>query len=120
MENSSRVNFRDRQPDSKLGPAGLRFEVDSAVVVSDEAPCDVEPEARSLSLGFGCKERIEDAIANAPSESRGPSSTIRTTTLLLLASRKHLYPASVRDSVQSIVDQVSPYLVQFAGKAAHL
>ena len=48
-----------------------------------------------------------------------PLSTMRTTTLLLLAVRQHLDAARVGDGVEGVVDQIRPDLVEFAGEAAH-
>ena len=87
--------------------AGVRLEVDRAVVVAGEAAGDVKAEAGSLSQGLGCEKRIEDAVADL---GRNPVSVIADSHdhALVLAVRKHIDSAAARHGVQGVVDQVSP------------
>src|SRR5947199_930873 len=98
----------DRQSYAKLGAAGLRVEFDGAVVVAHETADDIEPQAGSLSLGLGGKERVEDAVAHVI-RNAGPIIENAHDHAMVVALRTHAHPASMGHRVQGIVDQVAPY-----------
>jgi hypothetical protein len=54
------ADLRERYPDSKLGPAGVRFEVDSAVVMAHQTPGDVQFRSRHCAQGSMFGQPIDE------------------------------------------------------------
>src|SRR3974390_297098 len=104
---SRRGDLRDRQPNSKFGSAGPRFKFNGAVIVVHKAPGNVESEPDSLSLGFGSKEGIEDAVPDLI-RNTGPVIENAHHHSLVFAAREDFHPSSMRACVQGIVNQISP------------
>jgi len=71
--------------------------------MAHETPDDVEPQAGSLSLGFGGEERVEDAVAHVI-RNAGPVIENAHDHAMVVALRTHAHPASIGHGVKGIVD----------------
>jgi hypothetical protein len=101
---------------SKFGAARLRLESDFAVVVSDKASYNVEAQTGAHPYRLRREERLEDPF---PDVCRDAGSVIDDAQYraLTFAACHHFDAAIVRDGIKGVINQVRPYLVEFAGKA---
>src|SRR3974377_412089 len=112
------VFLADGQRNPELGSPWLRFEFNDAIVMPNQPASDIEPQPDTLSLRLGRKERIKDSLANMCGD---PGTIVDDAhyNTLAFSPDHHFNAAILRRSVERILDQVSPYLVQFACAAAN-
>src|SRR5215475_1465729 len=106
----SQIGHRQRNP--KLGPPRLRFEFNDAIVMPNQPPGDIQPQPNTLSLRLGRKERIKDALANLLGDSGAVVDDAHHNAFAFPPSQ-HVNASTLGSSIERVLDQVSPYLVQF-------
>src|SRR6185312_5106369 len=99
------------------GVARLRLDGDFAVVVTDEAPDDVEAKAGTQTDRLGGEERVEDPFADVGRNSRAVVDNPYGHTLML-AIRPHLDAARVGNGIERVVDEIRPNLIELADEPA--
>src|SRR5439155_9535362 len=88
---------------------------DRAIVVGDDALHDVQPESRTLSRGFGCEMRLEDAGGDGRGYAWTGVADLDAKAAILLRRADHDAPFPVvfrSKCVRGIVEKVGPELVK--------
>src|SRR5262245_201349 len=104
---------RDGKPDAKFGAAGNRFHVNFSVGAANQLANDVQAEAGSGAYRLCRKEWIEDAIANIFRDS-GAVVDNANDDVIAFAHSTCLDMPVLTDSIQRVIDQIGPHLIQFA------
>src|SRR5215472_14923601 len=103
----------DRQRHAELRVPGAGLDLDLSLVPDHDAPRDVEAETGALADRLRREERIEDALANLRGQSRSIVCDAHDDGLTLASRRDGDVSAG---SVQRVVDQVRPDLVELAAE----
>ena len=88
-------------------------------MLADQAPRDVEAEARALADGLGGEERIEDALDQLLRHT-GPVVHDAHDDRVAVGGRAHIHPPRVGGCFDRVVDQIRPDLIEVAAEALDL
>src|SRR5215216_3488621 len=110
----------ERQTDDEAGVARLRLDPDVAAVAGhDDAAGDVQPEPGSLAHALGREERLPDPRLEGWRDARPVVGDLDAGPIAL-ARRPNPEGAPAAHSVDGVVDQVGPDLVQLTPMGADL